>query len=61
MNAMQHSDHRGMTPASPLFASSWMALFLLLRHEFGTRLSTLDAAGIGPDGDAELGKDQRLN
>ena len=61
MNAMQHSDNRGLGPASPLFASSWMALFLLLRQELGTRLSTLESDRARSDQEAERESVNRLN
>lgn len=37
MNMTENSGHRELGPAKPLFQSSWLALFLVLRQELEAR------------------------
>ena len=47
MSIIKDGGNAGMAPPAPLFASSWIALFLQLRHNFETlRASNEDALEV---------------
>ncbi len=55
MSIMKDSGEPGIAPPAPLFASSWIALFLQLRHNLESlrasnedALEQTDATGVEP-------------
>jgi hypothetical protein len=54
MSIIKDGGQPGMAPSAPLFASSWIALFLQLRHNLeALRASNEDALDSGEESDAD--------
>lgn len=50
MSTIKHSGEPGMASPAPLFASSWIALFLQLRHNLETLYASNEDALDPEDG-----------